>query len=254
MRRVSCKLAVAGCCLLLALPVRAAPVDYCGYGKATTVLLVDRTTRFDKTDQAVFLDAVTGLLARLGAGDRLVGFTMGGDYTQSRKVFDDCKPGCPDDGFFAGLLSACTPVVARARYRQFQTALARVLAELLREPEATPASDLFRTVAEDTRASSLGGDVPPLRQLVIFSDLLENSSFLPERDLRRLPLAELTRRLSEAGPRASVEGATVRVFGFGRDDAPGRPALPPAQRRVIQMLWEDWFREGGARDTLIGFR
>lgn len=238
--------------LLWPLSARAATVDYCAFGKATAVLLVDRTTRFDKTDQAVFLDAVTALLASLDAGDRLVGYTISADYTQSRKFIDDCKPACPDQGFFGGLLSTCSAVVARARYRQFQTELAAALAEMLRAPEETPASDIFRTVAEDTRA--VAADAKPLRQLVVFSDLLENSGILSERDLRRLPPAELSRRLADSGLRASVEGASVQVFGFGRDDAPGRPALPQAQRRLVQSLWEGWFKAGGATSVRIGFR
>lgn len=248
-RAVLCGLAL----LLWPWSAGAAPVDYCGYGHAVALLLVDRTTRFDKTDQAVFLGAVTNLLAQLGPGDRLVGFTIGGDYTESRKFIDDCKPACPDEGFLGGLLSTCSPVVARSRYRLFQADLARVLADMLRQPEDQPASDIFRTVAEDTRATG-GDDARPLRQLVVFSDLLENSEFLPERELRRLPEAELRRRLAETGLRASVDGASVRVFGFGRGDEPGRPALPQGQRRTIQALWENWFLQGGATQVQIGFR
>ena len=89
--------------LAVALPAHAAE-DYCGSGHATAILLVDRTTQFDDTDRSVFLDATAGVIAQLGPGDRLVAYTMTGAYTESRKLFEQCKPGCPDTGFIAGRL------------------------------------------------------------------------------------------------------------------------------------------------------
>ncbi len=239
--------------LLASTPARAA-TDYCASGHSTAILLVDRTTQFDKTDRAIFLDAVGALISRLGGGDRLVGFTISGDYTDSQKFFDQCKPGCPDDGFFANLFSTCSPLAARAQARAYQTELAGALATLLREPQETKYSDIFRTVAEVTRAYSAAAAGKPLAQLIMFSDLLENSTFLAERDLRRLPSAEVGRLLTGAQLRANVAGTSVRVFGFGRDDAPGRPALPQEQRKSVQAIWEKWFRDGGAREVEVGFR
>ena len=145
-------LRIVAALLASALPARAAE-DYCAYGHATAILLVDRTTQFDDTDRSVFLDATTALIGQIGPGDRLVAYTMTGAYTESRKLFEQCKPGCPDEGFFAGLVSSCSPVVARARLRDFTTELATGLATMLLHPEQTPQSDLFRTVAEVTRAA-----------------------------------------------------------------------------------------------------
>ena len=248
-----CLLVVVGL-LACSLSVHAAE-DYCGYGHATAILLVDRTTQFDDTDRSVFLDATAGLITRLGPGDRLVAYTMTGAYTESHKLFEQCKPGCPDEGFLAGLVSACSPTVARARLHDFTSALAATLATMLRDPEQTPHSDLFRTVAEVTRAHSTGADsARPIRTVVLFSDLLENSALLPERELRHLPPARILLRLQQAGLVPHVPDATVRVFGFGRDDAPGRPPLPQDQRQRIAQVWQQWFQSGGAAEAEIGFR
>ena len=105
--------------------------DYCSYGHGTTVLLVDRTTAFDQTDKTVFLQALDGVIAGLGPGDRFVLFTMTGAYTESRKLFDRCKPGCPDEGFLGGLVSSCRPVVARSEAVGFTRELAQTLAGAL---------------------------------------------------------------------------------------------------------------------------
>jgi len=250
-RLLACGVLLGGV-LLGAAPAQAAAEDFCSFGHATAVLLIDRTTAFDATDRSVFLDALNAQVGLLGAGDRLVAYTMTGAYTESRKVFDRCKPGCPDEGFFGGLLSTCRPVVARAQYQGFVGALAASLAALLTKPEETSASDLFRTVAEATRASAT--PTQPVRQLILFSDLIENSPVLSERDAKRLPAAEILKRLDAAGLRADIAGAAVRVFGFGRDDTPGRPPLPQDQRRRLEAAWRGWFQAGGAASVEIGFR
>jgi hypothetical protein len=229
--------------------------DYCRYGHATAILLVDRTTQFDATDRSVFLDTTSQLIEQLGPGDRFVAYTMTGAFTDSRKLFEQCKPGCPAEGFFSGLMSACSPTLAQAQLVAFTDALATQLATMLRDPEQTPQSDLFRTVAETAHAYSTPADATrPIRTMILFSDLLENSSFLPERELRRMPVASILKRLDTAGLTPRVAGAAIHVFGFGRDDAPGRPPLPQGERRRIAEVWEQWFKAGGASDVEIGFR
>jgi hypothetical protein len=253
MRRAVLALLLLGLGLGLA-PAHAAE-DYCANGHATAILFVDRTTRFDATDRAVFLDATAGLINALGPGDRLLAFTMTGAFTESRKIFDQCKPGCPATGFLSGLMATCSPMVARAALRGFTTDLATVLAEMLKQPEETPQSDLFRTIAEVTRDYATPAEASrPIRSVILFSDLIENSALIPERALKREPAAATEKKLAEAGLVAHVDGATVRVFGFGRDDAPGRPPLPQDQLQRVSQVWQDWFRQGGAADVEIGFR
>jgi hypothetical protein len=240
--------ALLAACLLTAHHARAAE-DYCGYGHGTAVLLIDRTTAFDGTDKALFLQALDGVIAGLGPGDRLAAFTMSSAYTESRKIFDRCNPACPEEGFFAGLVSTCRPVVARSDKLGFTRELAQTLAGLLQSPEETRFSDLFRTVAEAVRPYVQG-----LRTVILFSDLIENSALLPERDLKRLPPPDILQRLKSNGVQGEFAGASVRVFGFGRDDAPGRPPLPQAQRQRISETWRNWFKAGGAGTVEIGFR
>ena len=244
------RLAAALLVLLLAGPARAAE-DYCAYGTATALLLVDRTTAFDDTDKTLFLQALDQVVGALDPGDRFVVFTMTGAYTESRKVFDRCKPACPEAGFFAGLLSSCSAVVARSENVGFTRDLAQGLAALLAKPEETRYSDLFRTIAEDVRAEASG---KPIRTLILLSDLIENSPILPERELKRLLPDAILKRLAANGVQVSLPGGAVRVFGFGRDDTPSRPPLPQAERQRIAEAWRSWFLAGGAATVDIGFR
>lgn len=245
--------------LLLVLAAARCPAfaaqNYCQYGHETAILLVDRTTQFDKTDRAVFLDALGSLIDRLGAGDRLVALTMTGAFTDSQKLFDQCKPGCPDDGFFASIMSSCSATVARSELNGFTRSLALTLANLLRNPEQTPQSDLFRTVAEVTHDyAAKGGSGQPIKDVVLFSDLLENSDMFPERAFRRLPVDRALAQLKASDITPDVDGATIQVFGFGRDDGPRRPPLPQGERQRIAAIWQQWFKAGGAADVEIGFR
>ena len=235
--------------LFLLLGPAAHAEDYCAYGRGVAVLLIDRTTAFDQTDKTLFLQALDGVIANLRPGDRLAAFTMTGAYTESRKIFDRCNPACPEEGFFAGLVSTCRPVVARSDKVAFTRELAQTLAGLLQQPEETRFSDLFRTVAEAVRPYASN-----LHTVILFSDLIENSPLIPERELKRLPPAEIVQRLRSNGVQANFAGAAVRVFGFGRDDAPGRPPLPQAIRQRIAQAWRDWFAANGAGQIEIGFR
>lgn len=238
--------------LLLVAGSAQAATDYCGYGHATSVLLVDRTTAFDATDKSVFLQALDGMIGGLGAGDRLVLYTMTGAYTESQKLFDRCKPACPEEGFLGDLFAACRPVVARSDALGFTRELAQTLAGLLQKPEETRFSDLFRTVTDAVRPYAAGPQ--RLQNVYVFSDLIENSPLLPERELKRLPPATILQRLRTDGVVATFGGAAVRVFGFGRDDSPGRPPLPQAERQRIEQTWRLWLGASGAGSVEIGFR
>ena len=236
--------------ILALLTAQAKAADYCGYGHGTAILLVDRTTAFDTTDKTIFLQALDGLIANLGPGDRLVLDTMTGAYTESQKLFDRCKPACPDEGFLAEFLSTCRPVIARADALGFTRELATTLAALLQKPEETRFSDLFRTVQDAVRPYAAA----KVSNLYIFSDLIENSTLLSERDFKRLAPATIVQRLRTDGVVAALAGSAVHVFGFGRDDSPGRPPLPQAERQRIAEAWRLWLQSSGAVSVDIGFR
>ena len=239
--------------LVAPVPAGAAEFDYCSVGRRTSLLLVDRTSRFDAVDQDILIRTVEAFFRRQNAGERVVVAASSGAYTELRLVFNECRPGCPDEGFFARLTSTCRAVVARGDYLTFEARFIATLRDLLVQPEDAPMSDLFRSVAEATRLVEANG-YAPLRQFLFYSDLLEASSLFPAQAIRRTPPAEALRRLAESGVQPRVQGAEVRVIGFGRGDAPNRPPLPQDIRRRVEDTWQRWFREAGATDVQIGLR
>ena len=234
-------------------PAWAADFDYCSIGQHSSVLLVDRTTRFDAVDQDILVRTVEAFFRNQAPGERVVVAESTGAYTDLRLVFNECRPGCPDEGFFSRLTSTCRGVIARSDYLNFEARFIGTLRDLLTQQEEAPVSDLFRSVAEATRLVS-ANTYAPLRQFLFYSDLLEASSLFPGQTIRHMAPADALRRLDGEHVQAHLQGASVRVIGFGRNDAPNRAPLVQDIRRRVEDTWTRWFRAGGATDVEIGLR
>jgi hypothetical protein len=148
--RISC-VALLFCSVFLApLSDHAAQFDYCAFGTRTSLLIVDRTTRFDGVDQDILIRTVEVFFRRQDPGERVIVAAASGAYTALRLVFNECRPGCPEEGFLGRLTSTCRGVLARSDYLNFEARFIATLRALLVEAEDAPASDLFRSVAEAT--------------------------------------------------------------------------------------------------------
>ncbi len=227
--------------------------DYCAVGQRTSAFVVDRTTRFNPTDEQILVAAAEQFFQNQAPGERIIVVALSGAFTEMRIVLNDCRPGCPPDGFFGRLVATCRPVIARSDYLAFERRFIETVRELLQNQEEAPASDIFRTVTEVARLVG-ANNYQPLRQLLLYSDLLEASQVLPAGQIRRLPPNEVVQRLQRAGVQPRLTGATVRVIGFGRDDGPGRAPLPQDVRNRVAEAWRAWLVAGGATDVQIGLR
>jgi hypothetical protein len=167
------------CAVVLApVSVRAAEFDYCASGTRISLLMVDRTTRFDSVDQDILIRTVEVFFRRQSPGEGVIVAAASGAYTELRLVFNECRPGCPDKGFFGRLPSTCCAVIAGSDYFNFEARFIATLRALLFEAEDATTSDLFRSIAETTRLVEVNG-YKPLCQLLSYSDFLEASSLFP---------------------------------------------------------------------------
>jgi hypothetical protein len=248
-------LVVLAFCTILNRPAEAAgsSFDYCSAGQRTSLFVVDRTTRFDRTDEDILVAAADAFAQAQIAGERVIVAAVSGAYTEIRLVMNECRPGCPDENFLSRLVSTCRPVIARGDYVSFERRFITVLMDLLKNQEEAPASDLYRSIAEVTRLVGANG-YRPLRQVVFYSDLLEASQLLPGGQIRRLQPSETIRKLAANKVEAHLDGASFRVVGFGRDDAPKRPPLNQDVRRRVEESWRSWLSHSGASNVQIGLR
>lgn len=254
LRGTACVAAAFAFALIGFRPASAATsFDYCSIGQSTSIFMIDRTTRFDNTDEQILRNQVETFYREQRPGERVLVVAVTGAYTEMRVAFDKCRPACPDEALLARLVSACRPVVARSDLLAFERGFIAVVAELLRNQEEASASDLFRSVAEITRLVE-ANRYRPLRQMLIYSDLLEASQIFPGTIFRRTPPEAVLRRLNAERIEAKLARTSVRVVGFGRDDAPNRAALAPDVRRRIEESWRQWLTAGGASEVQIGLR
>ena len=219
------------------------------------LIFVDRTTSFDDIDKRIFADGFDRIMSRLRVGDRVFVQTIGGDYTKSETVFNQCLPGCPDEGLVNWLMGSCKSVIARGDLAQFRSNLAGDVRNLLEHPESYKHSDIARTVANLSRihaARAQKNGQAPVGLVFLFSDLLENSTVVPWRMLagRKAKAALEAIRREEQLP--ELHDAEVAAFGFGRSHDPKRSALSPPTARAVKDFWEAYFKQGGARDIYIG--
>tara|TARA_R110000782_G_scaffold140955_2_gene233616 strand:- start:2711 stop:3484 length:774 start_codon:yes stop_codon:yes gene_type:complete len=231
-------------------PSGAQAAGYCAFGQTSSLFLIDQTTPYDDTDRAVITESIGTVVDQLGPGDRIVLATIGEHYTQSSRLINACKPGCPEgQGALDSMMGGCSSMKALADERQFMGQLAQTLAPAVQGSASADHSAIMSTIAQWTQAPP-GGQ--PFAHVYIFSDMLENSQAVPWSEFRSMEpdaamaLAEKFRYLP------AVQGADVRIVGFGRSHNPGRPPLDPELDARLRGFWTDYFRAGGASVTFEG--
>ena len=221
--------------------------EYCQYGTRSSLFLVDRTTPYDETDRRVIIDSISAVVENLGIGDRIVVATIGRHYSQSERVIDECKPGCPPTrGPLGAILTSCRSMVAMQDNQAFRGRLRARIRPLTTSTAEAPNSDITGTIAQWTQH-------PPgnrrFTNVYVFSDMLENSQAIPWRDFRVMEPPAAMAVVQRYNLLPSVRGANVRIVGFGRLHDPGRPPLPADLDLRLRSFWRDYFRAGGAGET-----
>ncbi|MEA3412226.1 MAG: hypothetical protein U9R74_11905 [Pseudomonadota bacterium] len=229
-------------------PAVAAKQDYCETMKGDTVVfVVDRTEVFDEQDQETFADGIGKLYDSLENGDHLVVHTIAEDHSASRRVFNQCKPGCPDLSLLDSLIGTCRESRARRDAITFQTDFLESVQPLIRNSEEHPGSAIIETIHT---VSAEYGDAGVAR-MVIYSDLIENSRFGSFHSLSANRGKTTLERVKSSGQVPELKGTEVEVFGFGRNHGRNRKGLSPATMDAVRSFWEELFRTAGANSIDI---
>jgi len=218
---------------------------YCRADAADVVFLIDRTTTFDEIDREVLLTGLTSVVKNLKSGIRLKVATIEQSMAESVTLFNDCWPGCWEQGAWASLMDSCRPELAKLHRRQKTATLAAKVRELVSTPKASRSSDILRTLAEQVRGRTTA-------ELIIFSDMLENSSHLPASSLLGSNPDLLATKMSAVLDLSGLKDVAVIIYGYGRSHLPGRPGLGLADDRQLRKFWGRLLRESGARSVEMG--
>jgi hypothetical protein len=225
-------------------------MDYCRYSTATTILALDRTTKYDQIDRDNLHDGMQRLYSALAVGERLLVYTVSDAFVHSERIFDACYPGCPENSLGDWLFGDCTSLKAAHHKSAFQRQLATVIDNIMHEPEDYHHSDLIQTFAALTRRHSAGNG---LKRFVAFTDLLENSQHMPWPQILQSEPEMLLKRLRKYDGMPDLSGASVHVFGIGRSHGQARSPLAPDVRERLISFWSRLFKAGGAEPVHIGF-
>lgn len=221
--------------------------DYCRYGRQSSLFLIDRTTPYDDADEHILLGSAGAIVDGLAPGDRLVVSTIGAHYSASRRVFNACRPGCPETSNPLGdLATGCAAMTALRDERVFRARLIAALRPLMRNSTNDTGSDITGAIAQATRRPPGGRTYA---NVFIFSDMLENSQALPWSQFARQSAAQSMAEVTRFDLTPAVRGANVRIVGFGRLHNDRRSPLPAELDQRVRGFWASYFHAGAARNT-----
>jgi hypothetical protein len=221
---------------------------YCAAEGRDILLFLDVTTPYDAQDKTILVDGLQRIVSDLKGGDRIVIRTIGESAAHSERLIDRCIPHCPPKGFWEDLLSDCTGGLILNHKRILIADIRNTTRARLDKFTELPFSDIVTTVALVSREELAGRKEA---EVFLFSDLIENSSFMPGGEFLMLPNEDLFKRVSENQLVPQLTGAKVHVFGVGRSGTAERAPLPIERLNKIEAFWSGLFKEGGSASVSI---
>jgi hypothetical protein len=220
---------------------------YCAPAAANVVLYLDVTTPYDAIDRASLVDGVEKIFAALGDGDRLSIRTIEDSFPNSHRLIDACMPFCKSEGFLNDLFSDCTEGVVIEDKRRLQTDIVAEITKVASNSVELKTSEIIRTLALSSAEEYRKGQE---NAFFIFSDMIENSTYLPSGDFLRERNSQIISNLAKDRLVPNLRGAVVTVFGVGRKGDPqARDALEQKKIDKITDFWEAFFSLAGATMT-----
>ena len=212
------------------------------------IFLIDRTSAFDQQDKESFANGVDVLFRQLQMGERLIIHTLTEDFSDSKKIFDACRPGCGEQGLVSGLFSQCRASRAKVDERKYVRDVLTSVKPMISTQEKYPNSEIIETVAflmqeyEQHKPS----------RLIIFSDMIEHSRLARFGQLGEKNIQPLLDELDRLGLIRPMQGVEVVVLGFGRDHSEQRHGLKAELKRNIELFWQAYFMRAKAKSLHLG--
>ena len=221
---------------------------YCSKKADNVVVYVDRTTPYDAIDKKDLVDGVSRLFETLKGGERFSMRTIADNFAASTNLLDECLPICHADGLFGDLFSGCTEGVVINDKKHLKQAVVQQLNDLLTNFVELPNSEIVRTLGLTAPSELRPGRT---NRFYIFTDLIENSQYLPGKEFFTTKNDVLLRHVAKDGLVPDLQGATVQIFGVGRGGDPGdRHPLNQTLLEKLLDFWQRYFEAAHAKATI----
>ncbi len=240
---VACGLIGALAALFPCTPAFAADNKYCLPDSDNVVVYVDRTTPYDDLDKKALVDGVALVFEALEGGERFSIRSIADSFATSERLVEACVPICANQGFLDDLFSDCTEGVMINDRKKLKTRIVQTLQKLLANFVELPNSEIVRTLALSTAEEMRQNR---RNRVFLFSDLIENSVYLPGKEFFSTRTKPLLAKLEADGLVPDWQGTVVHVFGVGRSGKPGRPPLDQPLLEKLTEFWRAYFDGAGA--------
>jgi hypothetical protein len=220
--------------------------DYCTPSGTFRVILIDVTTPYDKTDKDAISSIIQRTLIGAGEGDRIVVRTITDSYTRSERLIERCIPSCKAEGIRR---LTCNDGLMRVDRDKIRSDMIEVLGSKLSKFEELKYSDIIRTINRSAN-EDIGSNQKI--EIIIYSDLIENSDYLVTKSFFYYSTEFLMAGLKKLGFVPDLRGANVNVAGVGRSDAADRHPLGLKEMSKINEFWRAYFSEAKAGSVYIG--
>lgn len=222
--------------------------DFCDSGGTNLLFVIDTTTPYDDKDKELLIRAVGQMFEILHGGERLVIRTITDSFSTSDRVVERCIPRCKATGWFDELINCNQGLIVNETKKAKHDIVEAFRAHLSTVTPRTR-SDIARSLANISREDARPGG-PNL--IYIFSDMIENSDHVPGRQFFAVENKRLLAHMRKYGLVASLKGAEVHVFGFGRDGTDARNPLQIGTQQKLQEFWRAYFKAAGANLVEMG--
>jgi hypothetical protein len=222
---------------------------YCSNTADNVVVYVDKTTPYDEIDKKALIDGVSRLFENLKGGERFSMRTIAESFPMSASLLDECVPICEDTGLFADLFGSCTEGVVIKDKKHLRDAVVRQLQVLLNNFVELPNSEIVRTLSLSSPIELREGRT---NRLYLFTDLIENSVYLPGKQFFSEENSVLIDRVINDKLVPDMSGVVVQVFGVGRGGNPGyRHTL---DQKLLNKLLDFWTRYFAAARATVSIQ
>lgn len=239
---------VAVLCLLWPLPA-AAQYDrqqFCRDDADEVMVLIDITSGLDERARGLLSGGVQQIIQQLDPGEQLRIATITDQVTTSEVLVTACVPWCPSSllDLFA---SSCTEGLLRIENRRLRAEVRDALRARLETTAELPYSDILRTINAKAGARHAGRHL----ELFIFSDLIENSEYLPGKEFWSTPTSKLLAKVEDSLLVPDLANTSVHAFRVGRGGSEPRKALPQPRMKSLTAFWTAYFAAAGTTDLAL---